>query len=313
MIGDTMDVDRLLDQAVERLNNGDVEEAKVLLRKAAALAPLRTDIRDLLQQCMEMQPAIQRKKAPGRPDALRQAPLQAVPRSPSHFWLWMALGAFFLLLLLIGGGAVALYHYWPLVPSPGSGANQAGGQPTPTVTPTPAAISENLQRAREKALAAAGQGRYEDAIRTLETALEGDPQGREACGKDLAKWHFELGKGEADARRYTAAIGRFDQATKLDGKSSEYSFWLGVTYLRKGRAGSGSQKTRDLNAAREALSKAVDLDQDNLDALEQLAKTYIALGDKVKASDCYRNIITRAPDSIQARTARDDLRDMGMR
>jgi tetratricopeptide (TPR) repeat protein len=312
-----MDVERLVEQAVERLNRGDVEGAKTLLRKAATKAPLRTDIRDLLQQCMEMEPSAPRMKIPARTEVPRQASLQVVARRRSHFWLWVGLGAFLLLLLLIGGGAVALYYYWPLVPSlvsPVPGAKvQEGGRPTPASTPTPSAGSEDLERAREKAASLAGEGSYQEAIKTLESVLEREPQGREACNKDLARWHFELGKEDAGARRYTAAIDRFARASKLDGTSSEYRFWLGVTYLRKSKTGTGSQKTRDLNAAREALGKAVELDQDNLDALEQLAKTYIALGDNVKASDCYRDIIKRAPNSIQAGFARKDLRDMGMR
>lgn len=312
-----MDVERLVEQAVERLNSGDVAGAKSLLRKAATLAPLRTDIRDLLQQCMEMQPSAPRMKIAARTEVPKQASLQVVPRRRSHFWLWVGLGAFLLLLLLIGGGAVALYYYWPLVPSlvsPVPGAKVPdGGRPTAAPTPTPSSGSEDLQRAREKAASLAGQGSYQDAIKTLESVLEREPQGREACNKDLAKWHFELGKEDSRASRHSAAIGHLSRSAELDGTSAEYRFWLGLTYFRKGRTGTGSQKTRDLNAAREALSKAVDLDPGNLDALEQLAKTHIALGDKVEASHCYNDIIDRAPDSIQARTAREDLRNMGMR
>jgi tetratricopeptide (TPR) repeat protein len=312
-----MGVERLVEQAVERLNGGDVAGAKTLLRKAATLAPLRTDIRDLLQQCMEMQPSAPRMKIPARTEIPRQASLQVVHRRRSHFWLWVGLGAFLLLLLLIGGGAVALYYYWPLVPSlvsrvPGAKV-QEEGRPTPAPTPTPSAGSEDLERARERAASLAGQGSYQDAIKTLESVLEREPQGREACGKDLARWHFELGKEDSRASRHSAAIGHLSRSAELDGTSAEYRFWLGLTYFRKGRTGTGSQKTRDLNAAREALSKAVDLDPGNLDALEQLAKTHIALGNKVEAGDCYNDIINRAPDSIQARTAREDLRNMGMR
>ena len=312
-----MGVERLVEQAVERLNGGDVAGAKTLLRKAATLAPLRTDIRDLLQQCMEMQPSAPRMKIPARTEIPRQASLQVVHRRRSHFWLWVGLGAFLLLLLLIGGGAVALYYYWPLVPSlvsrvPGAKV-QEEGRPTPAPTPTPSAGSEDLERARERAASLAGQGSYQDAIKTLESVLEREPQGREACGKDLARWHFELGKEDSRASRHSAAIGHLSRSAELDGTSAEYRFWLGLTYFRKGRTGTGSQKTRDLNAAREALSKAVDLDPGNLDALEQLAKTHIALGNKVEAGDCYNDIIDRAPDSIQARTAREDLRNMGMR
>jgi len=313
-----MNVERLVEQAVERLNSGDLEGAKTLLRKAATLAPLRTDIRDLLQQCMEMEPSAPRMKMPARTEVPRQASLQVVSRRRSHFWLWVGLGAFLLLLLVIGGGAVALYYYWPLVPSlvsrvPGAKV-QEEGRPTPSPSPTPpSAGSEDLERAREKAASLAGQGSYQDAIKTLESALEREPQGREACNKDLAKWHFELGKEDSRASRHSAAIGHLSRSAELDGTSAEYHFWLGLTYFRKGRTGAGSQKTRDLNAAREALSKAVGLDRGNLDALEQLAKTHIALGNKIEAGDCYNDIIDLAPDSIQARTAREDLRNMGMR
>lgn len=312
-----MDVERLVEQAVERLNRGDVEGAKTLLRKAATQAPLRTDIRDLLQQCMEMEPSAPRMKIPARMEIPRQASLQVVPRRRSHFWLWVGLGAFLLLLLVIGGGAVALYYYWPLVPSlvsPVPGAKvEEGERPTPSLTPTPSAGSEALERAREKAASLAGEGSYQEAIKTLESVLEREPQRREACNKDLARWHFELGKEDSRASRHSAAIGHLSQSAKLDGTNAEYHFWLGLTYFRKGRSGTGSQKTTDLNAARKALSKAVDMAPDNLDALEQLAKTHIALGDRVEASHCYNDIIDRAPDSIQARTARDDLRNMGMR
>jgi tetratricopeptide (TPR) repeat protein len=312
-----MNVERLVEQAVERLNSGDVEGAKTLLRKAATLAPLRTDIRDLLQQCMEMEPSAPRMKIPARTEVPRQASLQVFSRRRSHFWLWVGLGAFLLLLLVIGGGAVALYYYWPLVPSlvsRVSGAKvQEEGRPTPSPTATPSAGSEDLERAREKAGSLAGQGSYQEAIKTLESALEREPQGREVCNKDLAKWHFELGKEDSRASRHSAAIGHLSRSVELEGTSAEYHFWLGLTYFRKGRTGTGSQKTRDLNAARKALSKAVDMAPDNLDALEQLAKTHIALGNKIEARDCYNDIINLAPDSIQARSAREDLRNMGMR
>jgi tetratricopeptide (TPR) repeat protein len=324
-----MDADRLVDEAVECLNNGDAEKAKGLLRQAATLAPLRTDIRELLQQAMVMQPSARVRRPTPRMEIPRHAAPAAAPHR-SYLWVWLAVIAVLLLLLLVGGGAIFFYLYprsfmgtvTPSGQTPGPTPAPSGSAPTPTpsavgAAPTPApsgaTVPTEIKQVHDQAITMADQGDYRKAINMLEAAVGTDPAALATCGPDLAKWHYEVGREESRASSYGAAIEHFSRAVALEAGNASYQYWLGVTCFRRGRTSDKAQKTEDLKTATDALTKATELDPENLDALEALAKVHIARGNKVEARDCYDQIIRKAPDSGQARTAREELKNMGMK
>jgi tetratricopeptide (TPR) repeat protein len=85
---------------------------------------------------------------------------------------------------------------------------------------------------------------------------------------------FLLGRDYYFAGDYEAAINTFSEATATSPEISTYHLWLGRSYGQLAKK-SGIFKAYSLShKAREALERAVELDQNNTEALADLMKFY---------------------------------------
>jgi len=321
-----MNADQLVQQALEALKAEDYPRAKALLKKAASVAPLRSDIRELMVYAIErhqpennFEPASPPEPEPPRPR--RTAPSRPIPTrrqaAPKSSWILWLVGVLILLGVLAG---LAVAGYFLLIRPPDTvgdeeetiASREDSGTPARENGTVPPAVRENRERLYQLAHRYAQEENYRQAIETMEALIEKDPPEADAYRQELAKWYFAVAMTQYDLREYAAATEDFQHATKLHGTSTEYHFWLGQTYYLKGRNESGSQKKQALNAARESLEEAIRIDPENLKAYDILAKTQIALGSKIQGVECFQEIIRRAPpESFEARRARENLRNMG--
>jgi tetratricopeptide (TPR) repeat protein len=217
----------------------------------------------------------------------------------------------FLMLLVLGG--LAAGGWWLATHRPLPIGDPGPGVPTVTPTPTPARLTDSQDRLLNEARRHAERGDHAAATKSVEAFFALNPPDRENYAQDAADWYYELAKKRYDDRDYATAIQGVKRAIELEGASGEYHYLLGLIHFRRGRVGVGASKNEDLQAARLALEKTLELEPQHLRALDALAKTLIAQNERMAGIQTYYKIIELSPDSIEANQARRDLEDMGAR
>lgn len=385
-----MEADTLVQQAQDLARRGQTDEARALLRRAASLAPLRTDIRELLQQIND-----QAQFRPGRPagaprptppappppaaaiQPLRPAPPAdspqeyhpeiplsshpgarhplgggAIPgsgrpatsktdlRYPQDFytaqpranssWIWLWVGVAVMLVALTTIAAFLLQKYLPVQPPPLPGTKEkplgaATGLPKePVGTPEskPAAadpMEQKRQALRMNMEALTRDGKFDDALKTLDAILQTNPPNPEIYQKDRAKIRFESGMAKYKRMEYKLALEDFIEAARLTPDDFDTQYHTGYVYYLTGRGETTArEKKKSFLAALEYLNKAKNVQPRNvrqtIQCDDSLAHVHIGLSDPVAAANCRREIIRLAPpDSPESKKAKSDLENMGMK
>lgn len=130
----------------------------------------------------------------------------------------------------------------------------------------------------------------------------------------LAEFHFAIGDGYTRDREYGSARESYERALRFDGRNPIIALNLGSTYYMLGRNAQAQDpqgaKER-FDEARNFLKLALDLDANNLDALERLSEVeFAASQDTIGAEHLYR-IIEIDPKSSHARRAQNVLLTKG--
>ncbi|MFW6255290.1 MAG: tetratricopeptide repeat protein [Candidatus Sumerlaeota bacterium] len=302
-----MDVDKLVEEALECLEDEEYERARQLLKQAATVAPLRTDIRNYLQAAIARKPV----DSSGIPDIdAESAAAESGSGSAVKHHLVLIFSLIILMLLLAG---LAVGGWWLATHDGGLSDIIPGAKVTPTPSPTPDPLSTEQRKMLTDARAYADAGNYAEAVKAMDAFLNTAPPQPDLYASDAGQWNYEAAMENYKNRDYSAAIARARRAIELSDDVPEYHFLVGQILFRRGRLSSGSERREDLEAARQALTKTTELDPEYLKAYDILAKTQIALGDKMEGVQTYYKIIQTAPDSPEARQAQDDLKDMGVR
>ena len=86
---------------------------------------------------------------------------------------------------------------------------------------------------------------------------------------------FYLGRIAMEEKKNDRAADYFEAATKLDSKSSTYFLWLGRAYGREAQNANVLRQPGLAKKTKAAWERAIELDQDNLDARTDLIQYYV--------------------------------------
>jgi tetratricopeptide (TPR) repeat protein len=346
-----MDADRLKETAEECIRRRDFAEAKALLKKAAELAPLRNDIRDLLFHVSQIEATGGRRRRGVSPD-------NGDSGSGTRVWIWVLIYVVSVLAAGAGGFWVGRNLDWNSASSsktteeskedsskgpgetatPGDTPNGPDGKP---LSERERAESGFLERSPDRSAArgdipedAGGaadpgaqhkenaqaevqtlmkDGKYSDAIQRLEEMMKAksDPIEARKLRENLSRCHYLLGKQSMTNNDFDMAIGQMKRAIEIDGAEADYFCGLGEAYCQRGPRPTGGKD--DYELARQALEKALAINRDHLASYDMLGLTYLRMGNPVKAAEQYGAIIKKAPKSKEAEKARMALRSNGLR
>jgi tetratricopeptide (TPR) repeat protein len=114
--------------------------------------------------------------------------------------------------------------------------------------------------------------------------------GKQASARDL----YLRGRKAMDAKKVFAAIGLFEQATKLDPSRGEYFYHLGTCQ---------AHNPRWKKKAEENLLKSLDLNPGNAECYLALARLYRRGGLERRSQEMYREALRWDPSSAEAKEA----------
>lgn len=232
-------------------------------------------------------------------------PARAPRRAPSTgAWIAAAVGA----VALTAGCTVAA---WRLFRSErvGAGAAVLAGA-AEIATPAPreeARATEFLERAERYA----EQSQFALAIEQLEMLPDVVERDRR-----VAEMHARQGALYLDADRWNDARKSYEQALLRAPSSDEYAVRLGQVLYKIGRY----EKSRDPKRSEDRMldaernfNGALDLNADNVGALEGLARIAASRDDRETAVQHYRRLLSIAPDGPEAKDAIKTLKSWGLK
>ncbi len=314
-----MNADQLVQQALDALKADEFAKAKDLLKKAAAQAPLRPDIKELLTYAIEQEASEGQTSANGAKNAKHgQMGRNSTSGRSARLMIMTAI----VIVVLIILGTLAAFLIPPLLryAKPADDEKQKK-----IVTPSPALSPDTEEDPlQDKRLELAkeyqkqkDQRQYDDALKTLAEILATDPPERNKWFDKIGRVYYLKGVLAAKDNKRDDAIDAFQKAVEnapegLDMEKNPYTFHLGYyLYRRASLERRGSAQQSDLKTALENLEKAQIINADHLKTLETLALVHIKLGNRTKATDYYKAIMQKAPGSKEADKAEKALRSMG--
>jgi Tfp pilus assembly protein PilF len=108
---------------------------------------------------------------------------------------------------------------------------------------------------------------------------------------------FERGRKALDAQDFKAAVTEFERALVADPSSGRTYTWLGVAHARLGNQA----------RAKKYFRSALDIDPNDLDALQALGRVYAESGDLAKAQESLDKIAKLCGECAQQKTLVADI------
>jgi tetratricopeptide (TPR) repeat protein len=128
------------------------------------------------------------------------------------------------------------------------------------------------------------EGKYAESAAVFDRLLALDPRNARTCAK-LAIVHYHLGRFD-QVRRY----GRMERQMSGYGSTVDVSNLVGTMVSSYVGLGNAYEKDGDRDQALRILTRAVEIDSTNTDALAALADLYVRRGEPRKAIALYRRI-----------------------
>ncbi|MCL5270640.1 MAG: tetratricopeptide repeat protein [bacterium] len=202
-----------------------------------------------------------------------------------------------LVFLLLGAAGFGLYLTW-------KGGAGAGGDSTASMS-----AQENL--IIEKARMYQRQGDYALAIEQINTLPEGPRRNKLLAGIHLEKGDLYFTKRQPP--QLESALEEYKQAVACDPDNAVSGNALGRVYytLALAKADDESEAARYLALARQTYEAVLQRHPDELQAMDGLGKVAIHQRNDQLAAQCWNRIVAIAPDSNEARNARNNLRSRG--
>ncbi len=317
---DTHNVNDLIERGKDALRDEEFTEAVDYFRRALRLAPMRTDIRELLALALDHQVLpeasdeveedeyeedfeLEEEEEPPPSRAPKRRRRQ--PHRPRRRLLTCLVLLILLILIGLGGVGVYVMYEEPLMALAKTHL-PAWIFPTPEEEKQALALLEDAQPyilERE----------YDRAIDILEEALAlNPPESSRRIKQQLASIYNAQGDDLFDEEKYLQAARSYDKAIEYDPENPEYPYDAGWAYYRHGLLLQRQKKSADtyLSRAQDAFEQALELDPDYLSAYEGLARVYIRRNRPGEAATIYRKIIDLAPESSEAQHAERQLKNM---
>lgn len=208
-------------------------------------------------------------------------------------------------LLITGAASAVVWYYYERASA--TAASSASASPSTTSGLRPDRDRELMQKARDYE----NQNQFALAMEQLQMLSE-SPEKK----KQIAEAYARQGDYFTFHNRYNEARNAYQLALENDPASSLYAHDLGSTLYLLGR----HQQSIDPNAAmakyeeaEKHLQRALELNPSYPQAIYRLGKLYAARGDSPSAAQYYRRLIQQFGDSKEAKEARADLEQMGLK
>jgi tetratricopeptide (TPR) repeat protein len=298
--------EELVQEGLRTLDRRDCEEAADLFRKALAKAPFRTDVKELLALALQgrthggQKGALAGLKA-SRRRAVAEGSMGDMRRQRRRVG-GMRWARWSIALSTVGALGLAAWGFlsW-----------DAGPDPREARPVESAEVVQMLARAQIYQ----EDGRYQEAIETLDEVLRRQPADPGHIRASQAEIYYKQGIVLFEKRDYSPAIGLLAKAAQLVKDKKEYQYELGWALHLRGRnlAAADADQAREYEQrACAAFEAALAVDPDHLLALNGLARTLLALGDKEGAAAPLRRIVEIAPKSLEAGAALKELEKLGL-
>lgn len=179
--------------------------------------------------------------------------------------------------------------------------------------PQVAALPEGLAARLDEAARVLTGGDAERAVRVLEGLATEYPEHAEVADAALARALRALGNRQLDGQQYERAAETFERATRVDPLNPDNWIELARAQREHGRrlqARNATEGRSQLERARGAYERALELRPDHTAALVGAAQVHVFLNDRENAVRKYERVIGLAPGSAEATLARQHLRQL---
>jgi len=310
------EVDRMIEDGLAALEDEQYELAAEIFRRVIQRAPFRHDARDYLAFALDQQFARESGRIPSRRvnGAVGMSSAAAATSSrarPARIHFPVKLAATVLAVALFVIAVVTVANQLNLRDLVGG----SGGKPS--ASPVMEKIAEKMKRADGALI----KGRFDEALQILDDALKDaeqlDPPDTKPVEQKIAEVYATMAEHHVSKSNYTKALEAALEGLTHDASNAQLNYLVGLCYFRKGLDSASRnnlvESRRYFRKASEALEKAIEAEPSHLPALDYLAKSYIKINLPSKAIATWKKIIRLAPESREAKTARDYLRTLGFK
>jgi len=317
------EVDRIMEEGLAALEKEQYDVASERFRRVVQRAPFRQDARNYLAFVIQRQ-LNNAGAGGGRVTPQRQSPLPTTGIAPtitptrlrkrvSHirFPMWLVVTGVVLALILIGVAVTARHFNF-------RGMVQNINRPTPPpANPAADKLADELKRVD----GAIQREQFDEALKLLEgarqTALSLNPPDPKPVEDKIAQVWAARAETQISKQNYAKAIEAAQEGLKHNESLAQLNYLVGLCCFQQGLDATArndrAQSTALYQQAVQALEKAVQADPTHLRALDRLANCYRKINEPTKAVETWNRIIHQAPESREAKVARDYLRSLGFK
>jgi tetratricopeptide (TPR) repeat protein len=296
------EADALVEKGVAALRGEAFEDAVRYFRSALKVAPLRRDIRELLAMALDHSSIAEVEEGQEGEERLAVEEVKA-PKHPSRITIRTGVWLFvfgFLCLSVMAFFVFYSEHIKEFI--------QKFTWAKEAVNP----IEKQVNVLYNTAQIYLNQNRYQEAIATLEKALDLNPPNRKVIEDMLAQVYSAQGESYYRAKNYEKAVESYEKAVSYNDNITEYYYSMGWAQYMIGRDNQikGRPYLKYYREAIKAFTNAVKIDSGHVRSYSALARVYVRMNNPEEAAKNYRKVIEIDPDSPEAQRARQQLESM---
>lgn len=303
--------DVLLAKATEALRAGEPDEALDLLKEAAAIAPLRPDVRELMAEALDASLSEEPAKPKARRSrrAAKAAPaskeMRRLPRAPGLPAIVKGLSLLAAVLIVCSVVAGVFFFRHQITQRITAWIDH-----TMVIDPQEQARREFVARA-ESLL---NEGHYDYCISFIAERRDKFPELQGKINSILAEAHYKNAEAYSRRKEYGKAMDHYKEATFINPGQAEFQHAEGWNYFVFARSqGTRSQNYKlFLQRAERSIQQAITLAPENAVYHLDLGQVYVALDRRDKAVESYRKVLDLAEAGSEEASRANKLMKMLM-
>ncbi len=291
--------DAFVSKGVAALRNEAFEEAVEYFRSALKLAPFRRDVRELLAMALD-NCAIAEVEEGEEDMAVEEA---KAAKHPSRITIRTGIWLFVFGFLCLSTMAFFVFYSENI-----REFIQKFAWAKEAVNP----VEKQVNVLYNTAEIYRNQNRYNEAIASLEKALDLNPPNKKVIEDQLALVCFEQGESSYRAKNYTKALESYKKAVSYNTHVTDYHYNVGWAQYMIGRdsQNKGRPYVKYYREAIKAFTNALKIDSGHVRSYSALARVYVRMNNPEEAAKNYRKVIEIDPDSPEAQRARSQIESM---
>ncbi|MCX7018046.1 MAG: tetratricopeptide repeat protein [bacterium] len=158
------------------------------------------------------------------------------------------------------------------------------------------------------------EGRHDDGIKLLGNAAKNSktPGMRERVNEQLALIYNAKGTSLLTNSKVVESLAFYEKAAEIKPNRADFALLLGNAYYYCASQPNMPQSRAYYEKARDAISRSLELDRNNVKAYQRLATVYEGLNQSKQARAMYDQIIKIAPSSTEAQEAERRIKTLSM-